>query len=165
MSPGLRTLVFVLIVHGALLTAIPAAVLFSGLAFFPMPSFRGYRETAALAALAGAVIYAACIWDFVFIGRGTPAVWDPPKHFVRSGPYRVMRNPMYAGMFVLVAAEAFLWRSSALVVYLAVLMLVLQAFVLFLEEPALKRTFGEPYLEYCRRVPRWLPRFSAKKRQ
>jgi protein-S-isoprenylcysteine O-methyltransferase Ste14 len=100
------------------------------------------------------------VWDFVFIGRGTPAVWDPPQHFIRSGPYRTVRNPMYVGMFTLIAAEALLWRSSALAVYLAVLALSFHVFVLVQEEPALRRKFGAAYHDYCRRVPRWIPRFK-----
>jgi protein-S-isoprenylcysteine O-methyltransferase Ste14 len=31
--------------------------------------------------------------------------------------------------------------------------------VVFYEEPTLRRKFGAEYEEYCRRVPRWLPRF------
>lgn len=159
-GPGPRTLLFVLTVHGLLLLGFPSALAFSGLSFFPMPAFQGYRIAAVLIAAAGAAVYTACVWDFVFIGRGTPAAWDPPKHFIHTGPYTVTRNPMYAGMFALVAAEALLWRSSALVAYLAVLALSLHAFVVVLEEPALRRKFGTPYREYCRRVPRWFPRFT-----
>jgi protein-S-isoprenylcysteine O-methyltransferase Ste14 len=35
-------------------------------------------------------------------------------------------------------------------------------FVLFYEEPVLRRKFGAEYEDYCRRVPRWLPRLKAK---
>jgi protein-S-isoprenylcysteine O-methyltransferase Ste14 len=36
------------------------------------------------------------------------------------------------------------------------------SFVLFVEEPQLTLKFGAEYEEYCRRVPRWLPRFKTK---
>jgi len=29
-------------------------------------------------------------------------------------------------------------------------------FVVLWEEPGLKKRFGKEYLDYCRRVPRWL---------
>jgi protein-S-isoprenylcysteine O-methyltransferase Ste14 len=35
-------------------------------------------------------------------------------------------------------------------------------FVLFVEEPSLRKKFGAEYEEYCRRVPRWIPRLRTK---
>jgi protein-S-isoprenylcysteine O-methyltransferase Ste14 len=35
------------------------------------------------------------------------------------------------------------------------------AFVLLVEEPGLRRRFGEAYEQYCARVPRWIPRAAA----
>jgi protein-S-isoprenylcysteine O-methyltransferase Ste14 len=160
MTPGRRTLVFVVTVHGFFLLGLPAGLAFSGLEFFAMPVFPGYRVAAVAVAAAGGAIYVACLWDFVFIGRGTPAVWDPPTHFIYTGPYKTVRNPMYVGMFSLIAAEALLWRSSALAVYLAILALGFHLFVIFQEEPALRRKFGDSYVHYCRRVPRWIPRLK-----
>jgi protein-S-isoprenylcysteine O-methyltransferase Ste14 len=43
--------------------------------------------------------------------------------------------------------------------YLAIVLLIIQFFVLFYEEPTLARQFGQEYEEYKKRVPRWLPRF------
>jgi protein-S-isoprenylcysteine O-methyltransferase Ste14 len=34
-------------------------------------------------------------------------------------------------------------------------------FVVFYEEPTLRKKFGEDYIEYCRNVRRWWPRVSA----
>jgi len=34
-------------------------------------------------------------------------------------------------------------------------------FVVFYEEPTLRKKFGEDYKEYCRNVSRWLPRLRA----
>jgi protein-S-isoprenylcysteine O-methyltransferase Ste14 len=35
-------------------------------------------------------------------------------------------------------------------------------FVLLYEEPMLRHKFGSEYEDYCRRVPRWFPRFRNK---
>jgi protein-S-isoprenylcysteine O-methyltransferase Ste14 len=38
--------------------------------------------------------------------------------------------------------------------------LVLHTFVVFVEEPMLKLKFGESYEQYCKLVPRWIPRLK-----
>ena len=43
----------------------------------------------------------------------------------------------------------------------ALFLLVAHLFVLWYEEPTLRRTFGQEYDAYCRRVRRWLPRLSS----
>jgi protein-S-isoprenylcysteine O-methyltransferase Ste14 len=42
--------------------------------------------------------------------------------------------------------------------YVAALTAAFHLFVVFFEEPLLRRKFGASYEEYCRRVPRWVPR-------
>jgi len=37
-------------------------------------------------------------------------------------------------------------------------------FVVFYEEPTLRRTFGAEYEAYCAEVPRWIPRLIAARR-
>jgi len=42
----------------------------------------------------------------VFIGKGTPAPFDPPRKLVIRGPYRFVRNPMYIGAGMTLAGAA-----------------------------------------------------------
>jgi protein-S-isoprenylcysteine O-methyltransferase Ste14 len=42
--------------------------------------------------------------------------------------------------------------------YTVVSFIGVHAFVVFHEEPTLKRKFGAMYEDYLRRVPRWIPR-------
>jgi protein-S-isoprenylcysteine O-methyltransferase Ste14 len=43
-------------------------------------------------------------------------------------------------------------------VYGCLMLLAAYLFVVFYEEPVLRRLFGAQYEEYCRVVPRWLVR-------
>jgi protein-S-isoprenylcysteine O-methyltransferase Ste14 len=54
--------------------------------------------------------------------------------------------------------EAFFLGSFALLVYALAYWLWLNAFVARKEEPDLLREFGDTYADYCRDVPRWIPR-------
>src|SRR5207247_7437834 len=42
----------------------------------------------------GTVIALWCVFTFVFIGKGTPAPFDPPRKLVICGPYRFVRHSM-----------------------------------------------------------------------
>jgi len=60
-----------------------------------------------------------------------------------------------------ILGEAAVFHSVGLLDLVAAFATGVIFFVLFIEEPALKRKFGAEYEEYCLRVPRWLPRFKA----
>ncbi len=75
---------------------------------------------------------------------------------VRSGVYRLSRNPMYVGVLLLLVAWAV--YLSALWVWLGVLTfyLYIDRFQIAAEERALTARFGVDYEAYCARVRRWL---------
>lgn len=109
--------------------------------------------------LFGFGIYLWCTKDFAVKGRGTPAPIDAPKQLVVNGLYRFVRNPMYVGILLLLLGEIVLFATTTLLFYAAVVFLGFHLFVLLYEEPTLRRLFGAEYVQYCTRVPRWLPRF------
>ncbi len=101
-----------------------------------------------------------CFWDFTFKGRGTPLPLDPPKELVATGPYRYVRNPIYVGVLVIVMGY-FLWFKSVwMIVYAVIAFLGVHLFVIFYEERTLKKKFGMVYENYCKSVPRWIPKFK-----
>jgi len=71
-----------------------------------------------------------------------------------SGSHQWSRNPQYLGWFLFLLGFALtdwsLWCLAALLVVAASLHLLV-----LIEEEHLRRVFGEPYREYCRRVPRY----------
>ena len=105
----------------------------------------------------GAAVALWCIFTFAFVGKGTPAPFDPPRRLVIRGPYRFVRNPMYIGaLFALIGAALF-YGSLPILEYTGLFLLATHLFVILYEEPTLRRTFGEDYAAYCRTVRRWLP--------
>jgi len=70
---------------------------------------------------------------------------------------------MYVGF---IAGWVGLWvifgRASRTAVIVALVAIVgVALFVQLYEEPTLREKFGADYEEYCRNVPRWIPRLSA----
>ena len=64
---------------------------------------------------------------------------------------------MYIGAGLALGGAALFYQSWRLLVYLLFLFLVTHLFVLFYEEPTLRKTFSQDYLNYCNRVRRWWP--------
>jgi protein-S-isoprenylcysteine O-methyltransferase Ste14 len=107
-------------------------------------------------ACAGVAGLAWCFALFVRRGRGTPAPYDPPQLLVTSGPYVFTRNPMYVSLALLLTGESLMTGSRSLALYEAFVALPVYLFVRYVEEPQLRRRFGEAYTAYCARVPRWI---------
>lgn len=108
----------------------------------------------------GAAIYLWCLWHFAYYGRGTPAPIDAPKKLVIHGLYKYVRNPMYVGVLTAVFGWVILYRSFMLLGYAALLWICFELFIVFYEEPHLKKIFGHEYEEYCLRVGRWFPKLN-----
>lgn len=74
-----------------------------------------------------------------------------------AGPYRWSRNPQYVGYFLFVLGFALndwsMWCLAALLVVAINLHLLV-----LVEEEHLLRTFGEQYVEYCHKIPRYAGR-------
>jgi protein-S-isoprenylcysteine O-methyltransferase Ste14 len=98
----------------------------------------------------GAAIALWCVFTFAAIGKGTPAPFDPPRRLVIERPYRFVRNPMYVG-------AAIFYGSLSLSIYAAAFLLAAHLFVVFYEEPTLRKSFGADYEAYCQRIRRWVP--------
>jgi protein-S-isoprenylcysteine O-methyltransferase Ste14 len=96
-----------------------------------------------------------CVLAFATLGRGTPAPFDPPRLLVVRGPYRFVRNPMYIGAAVALVGASLFYESVALAGFTLLFLLTVHMFVIFYEEPVLRRKFGADYDDYSARVRRW----------
>jgi protein-S-isoprenylcysteine O-methyltransferase Ste14 len=155
------------------LASLVVGAAFFGLWFWLLPGWLGLRAEAAgrlswrrlavVPAVLGLAVAIRCVWDFGWSGRGTPAPMAPPQRLVVVGFYRYVRNPMYLGF---AAGWIGLWvvfghASPIAITGAAAAALAVYLFVVFYEEPTLRKKFGDDYVEYCRNVGRWRPRFRA----
>jgi protein-S-isoprenylcysteine O-methyltransferase Ste14 len=80
----------------------------------------------------------------------------PVPRLTTNGPFRYTRNPGYLGLAMMYAGIAVLRNSLWAILLLPLVVLVIQREVIGREERYLERTFGEEYLDYKRRVRRWV---------
>ena len=158
-SPGNRWLTTI--------ASLAVGAVFFALWFWLLPRWLGFsvdtarwRWLAAAPSVLGFAVALRCVWDFGWTGRGTPAPVAPPKRLVVVGFYRYVRNPMYVGF---AAGWIGLWIvfghfNPIAILSVAAVALGVHLFVVFYEEPTLRRKFGVEYEEYCRNVWRWWPR-------
>lgn len=113
----------------------------------------------------GAALVFAAAYYLVRRGEGTPAPFDAPKKFVLAGPYQYVRNPMMMGFFALIFGEAMWLYSPGIFLYGLLIVVLVRIFVTYLEEPGLKKRFGEEYLAYEKAVPPWFPKGGRKEKR
>jgi len=151
-----RAVTYAALFIGFVLIYVPARLL--SLSGIVRPATIELQQVAGMViGAAGAAVALWCIFTFASIGRGTPAPFDPPRRLVIQGPYRFVRNPMYMGAGLTLAGAALFFESLPLLGYTGLFFLATHLFVVWYEEPALRRTFGQEYEAYCRQVRRWRP--------
>ena len=114
-----------------------------------------------LAFLPAAVGLGLAIWTvrlFMKFGNGTPAPWDPPQKLVIRGPYRHVRSPMISGVLFMLLAEAMLFQSWPLAIWMGVFFMGNAIYFPLVEEKGLEKRFDDDYRTYKAHVPRWIPR-------
>ena len=112
-------------------------------------------------ALIVAIGEAIRLWAVHHIGAISRTRSDRLGPLVSSGPFAVVRNPLYVGNILLWAGFAI----SANLVWFAPVAIVLLALeyhaIVRWEEGLLAERIGDPYTEYVARVPRWVPSLTS----
>jgi protein-S-isoprenylcysteine O-methyltransferase Ste14 len=113
---------------------------------------------------AGIFITAWSAFQFIKV-KGTPVPFNPPPKIVRTGPYRFVRNPMLAGVFLMLFGIGFAVNSISLVVFFTPLYVLLNVWELKnIEEPELVKRLGNEYIEYRRKTPMFIPGYRPRLR-
>lgn len=80
---------------------------------------------------------------------------------IQGGPYQVVRNPMYLGIFLIglgVVLAVFKWWAIVIFIIVFIIRYIL---LIYKEEKKLLLMFPDTYLKYCQKVPRIFPSLSG----
>lgn len=131
----------------------------------PAPPAPAVRTAGLVTVAAGGALMA---WAFAAHYQQAPRGWPlesglMPGYLLRQGPYRRIRNPMYAGEAIAWAGWGLVYASPAVWAGLAVMCTGLAGTVRW-EERRLRRRFGDDYQAYLAGVPRWVPGTVGRRR-
>lgn len=129
-----------------------------GLALGASPAGIAVQTGGVALLVVGLILFIATLRLFATEGRGTLAPWDSPRRLVVRGPYRHVRNPMISGVLLILLGEAAVLLSKPHLLWALTFFTINAVYIPLIEEPVLKARFGAEYDEYCRQVPRLLPR-------
>jgi protein-S-isoprenylcysteine O-methyltransferase Ste14 len=82
--------------------------------------------------------------------------WES-RALIQSGPYQVVRNPMYLGIFLIgLGVVLVIFKWWAILIFLTVF-IIRYILLIYNEEKKLLSMFPNTYKNYCKKVPRILP--------
>lgn len=139
-----------------------AAFLADSLLKLPPVSYPPWTLIAGLVLLvpgAGALVWT---WIRFLVAKGTPVPINPPQELITDGLYAYSRNPMLTAIFLLVFAAGLLTGSLSLMLFFAPLFVLFFYFqITLVEEKEMELKFGQAYLDYKQKVPRFLPKIRG----
>ena len=112
--------------------------------------------------IAGAVMTIAgltfAVWGRVHLGKYWSGIITLKEghRLIRTGPYRLVRHPLYTGFLTGVLGSALVAATGDALAGFAV-MLIAYLIKIRREEALLTREFGEEYLQFKREVPQLVP--------
>jgi len=124
--------------------------------FMPFYSFNYFPTILSIALVligVGSIVYLLGL----FKKKETAILPDgDPEVLLTDGPYRYSRNPIYISMTIILIGSAMLYNClSAFIIPILFMILVKNIWIDY-EEAKLKKIFGQEYLNYQKKVRRWI---------
>lgn len=152
----------------SLLGLVLQCVAYAAVWVFPRPRFTALvampEVAEAAVAIATMAIGLSSIWFCLAAVRALGRQWALEARVIEGhelvmlGPYSVVRNPIYLGMFGLLVATGLAISHWQALVAAVVLFLAGNEIRIRSEEKLLREAFGAQFEEYARRVPAFFPR-------
>jgi len=120
--------------------------------------FQGYKPLTSVGYVIFTVGAGLAAWGWILFHRAhtTRVPGQDSTKLVTSGPYRLMRNPMYVGLAVAYIGEAAILHQIVPLALLPLTIAYLNQVVIPVEEERLYEVFGSEYERYQNHVRRWL---------
>ena len=98
------------------------------------------------------------IWAFsLFKKNGTTIKPDGiPTSLITTGPFCISRQPIYLGMTTILLGEAILLGTFITFIFPVIFVILMELIFIPIEEKNLEMVFGEKYLDYKKKVRRWI---------
>ena len=92
---------------------------------------------------------------FKRIGTSIPT-YQMPKKLVTTGFFKFSRNPTYLGMIIALFGEAIFLGSLVTFILPILFFVLINKLNISVEEKNLEKKFGKKYLDYKKKVRRWI---------
>lgn len=127
--------------------------------FLPQFSFQ-FAEQQILAVafgLCGIVIAIMAVLRFRKLDTTIlPNKLEDMSTLVTDGLNQYSRNPMYVGMLLLIISAGLIFGTFLVIIFASAFAFVINKMQIEPEEQALEKLFGQEYLDYKKRVRRWM---------
>lgn len=125
--------------------------------FYPFPMMIG-----GLAVILGNLLFLSGIAVIAIIylqmkrAKTNIEPWKPTTKILDTGFYGISRNPIYLGLALIYLGISCFFNSIWFLPFLPIVLFVIHYGVILREEKYLESKFGEEYLDYKKRVRRWI---------
>jgi protein-S-isoprenylcysteine O-methyltransferase Ste14 len=142
-------------------TVILVMVLLRPVPFLGSPAADRWSDLAGLLVTLAGQAVRGVVMGFAPIQRGGERGRVHANRLVREGLFAHCRNPLYVGNLLILAGLLIVHGNPWVVALLLLAGFFGYSAIVAAEEAFLRERFGKRYREYCRTVPRWLPRLKG----
>lgn len=118
-------------------------------------AWSGIRAAGWIFISVGIFLLLTSLWRFL-ISKNTLIPIKPALSLQTSGIYAISRNPMYLGLLCLYSGIAIFKGNLWTFILAPIVVMIIQSYVIKKEEQYLMRAFGVVYLNYMKKVRRWI---------
>jgi protein-S-isoprenylcysteine O-methyltransferase Ste14 len=122
----------------------------------PIPLDQGIQMIVAYVLIVVASILFGFSLYFFFKTRQNPEPHTPTNALYTGGVFKITRNPIYLGFLVAQIVVAIKLNNLYVLLTLPIAFYLLNKWVIDPEEAYLEKLFGQEYLDYMKKVRRWL---------
>jgi len=122
----------------------------------PIPLSLGTQTIIAYVMMPIAAILFAFSLYFFIKTKQNPEPHTPTNALYTGGVFRITRNPIYLGFLIAQIVVAIKLNNLYVILSLPIVWWLLNKWVIEPEETYLEKLFGQEYLDYKKKVRRWL---------